>query len=193
MPPKPKFTKSQIVNNALKIVSKKGINALTARELGKKLGTTPRPIFTLYDSMEELQNEVRKEAMNHFESMELNNTNEIPSFKQIGMKMILFAIKEPKLFQLLFMQENKNSFSFEDMYKMLGNNANKCIETIENDYSLNNKEAQILFENMWIYTYGISVLCATKACNFNEEMISEKLTIQFNAVMLLIKNNRDKL
>ncbi len=190
MPPKPKFTKKQIINNALKIVSKKGINALTARELGKKLGTTPRPIFTLFTSMEELQNEVKKEAMNIFENMDANNHNDIPLFKKIGIKMIIFAIKEPKLFQLLFMQENINTKSFDDMYIVLGDDANKCIEAIENDYSLNKEDAKLLFENMWIYTYGISVLCATKACNFNEEIVSEKLTIQFNAIMLLIKNKR---
>lgn len=38
MPPKPKFTRDEIVQAALTIVSEKGIEALTAKELGDALG-----------------------------------------------------------------------------------------------------------------------------------------------------------
>lgn len=43
MPPKPKCTKEQIVKAALKLVSERGEKALTARELGKKLGSSSCP------------------------------------------------------------------------------------------------------------------------------------------------------
>ena len=36
MPPKPKFTREQIIGYALNIVERDGIKALTARELGKE-------------------------------------------------------------------------------------------------------------------------------------------------------------
>ena len=54
MPPKPKFTKEEIVAAALELVSEKGIEALTARELGVRLGSSARPIFTAFNSMEEV-------------------------------------------------------------------------------------------------------------------------------------------
>ena len=38
MPPKPKFSKEEIIDAALDIVSQNGVAALTARELGEKLG-----------------------------------------------------------------------------------------------------------------------------------------------------------
>ena len=40
MPPKPRFTREEIVDAALDIVSRKGIEALTARELGEALGSS---------------------------------------------------------------------------------------------------------------------------------------------------------
>ena len=40
MPPKPRFTREEIVAAALDIVSRKGIEALTARELGEALGSS---------------------------------------------------------------------------------------------------------------------------------------------------------
>lgn len=43
MPPKPKFTREEIIAAALEIVSEKGIEALTAKELGEKLGSSARP------------------------------------------------------------------------------------------------------------------------------------------------------
>ena len=39
MPPKAKFTKEQITKAALSVVSEKGVQALTAKELGAALGT----------------------------------------------------------------------------------------------------------------------------------------------------------
>lgn len=62
MPPKPKCTKEQIVKAALKLVSERGEKALTARELGKKLGSSSCPIFTALGSMDELVKEVEKKV-----------------------------------------------------------------------------------------------------------------------------------
>lgn len=43
MPPKPKFTKEEIVQAALDVVSRKGVEALTAKELGDALAARPGP------------------------------------------------------------------------------------------------------------------------------------------------------
>ena len=55
MPPNPRFTEKEIVDVALGLVSEKGITALTARELGQYLGSSTRPIFTVFENMEEVQ------------------------------------------------------------------------------------------------------------------------------------------
>ena len=106
MPPKPKFTKEEIVAAALELVSEKGIEALTARELGVRLGSSARPIFTVFNSMEEVQEEVRAAALKRFESYAEKAMHYTPVFKQVGMQMILFAMEEPKLYQLVYMSEN---------------------------------------------------------------------------------------
>lgn len=188
MPPKPKFTKEEIVAAALDIVSQNGIEALTARELGAKLGASARPIFTVFNGMDELLGEVRRSAMTRFENMPLADAKDMPIFKQVGMKMVLFGVKEPKLYQLLFMQENENAISFEDIFANLGVTAVQCIERIKNDYALNAEQAKTLFEHTWIHTFGIGALCATKSCDFSQERISQMLTEDFTAMMLLLQN-----
>ena len=57
MPPKAKFTKEEIIAAALKITREQGIGAVTARELGARLGSSARPVFTVFSSMEELTRE----------------------------------------------------------------------------------------------------------------------------------------
>ena len=63
MPPKAKFSKEEIVTTALAMVKQQGIEALTARSLAKELGSSARPIFTVFASMEEVQAEVRNAVL----------------------------------------------------------------------------------------------------------------------------------
>ncbi len=187
MPPKPKFTKEEIVQTALKIVSQNGVESLTAKELGDALGTSARPIFTVFNSMKEVQNEVRNAAMRRFESF-AEQKLDMPLFKQVGMQMVLFGAKEPKLYQLLFMQENRNAVSFDDVFGELGPTAETCIGLIQKEYGMNEKEAKLLFENVWIYTFGVGALCATRVCHFSEEKLGQMLSTEFQAMMLLVKS-----
>lgn len=188
MPPKPKFSKEEIISTALKIVSENGIESLTARELGIKLGSSARPIFTLFSGMEQLQKEVRLAAMMRFENMQLDEVSQkMPLFKQIGIKMVQFGIKEPKLYQMLFMQENKNAKTFEDILESLGSTATECVETIQAEYGLSPNQAKTLFEHTWIHTFGIGALCATKTCDFSLEKISQMLTQDFTAMLNMLK------
>lgn len=188
MPPKPKFTKEQIVQTALEVVSQKGVEALTAKELGDALGSSARPIFTVFNSMKEVQDEVRAAAMHRFESFAERKLPGMPLFKQVGMQMVLFGAREPKLYQLLFMQENRNAVSFDDVFGELGPTAETCINLIQDAYNLGEAEARLLFENVWIYTFGVGALCATRVCQFSERKLGEMLTTEFQAMMLLVRS-----
>lgn len=55
MPPKFKFSKDEILQNALDLVREEGAAALTTRKLGKRLSTTQSPIFSAYEKVEALK------------------------------------------------------------------------------------------------------------------------------------------
>ncbi len=188
MPPKPKFTKEEITAAGLKIVSENGIDALTAQGLRDELGCSSSPIFTLYNSMKEIQADVRNAAMKYFDGFTGVETPGMPIFKKTGMKMVMFGCREPKLYQLLFMRENESISSFEDMFEKLGETALMCIKAIEKDYGLDSLKARQLFEHVWIYTFGVGALCATGACSFSEKELGQMLSTQFSAMMMLIKS-----
>ena len=190
MPPKPKFTKEEIVAAALDLVSEKGIEALTARELGARLGSSARPIFTVFNSMEEVQEEVRAAALKRFESYAGKAMHYTPVFKQVGMQMILFAMEEPKLYQLVYMSENAGATDFEGIVERLGDVAQLCVDVIQRDYSLSEKDARALFEHVWIYTFGIGALCATGMCRFSQDEIIQMLGQDFMAMLFYAKSGR---
>ena len=190
MPPKPKFTKEEIVAAALELVSEKGIEALTARELGVRLGSSARPIFTVFNSMEEVQEEVRAAALKRFESYAEKAMHYTPLFKQVGMQMILFAMEEPKLYQLVYMSENADATDFESIVERLGDVAQLCVGVIQRDYGLSEEDAKALFEHVWIYTFGIGALCATGMCRFSQDEIIQMLGQDFMAMLFYAKSGR---
>lgn len=190
MPPRPRFTEKEIVDVALGLVSEQGIAALTARELGQYLGSSTRPIFTVFENMEEVQKCVKAAAWEKFESYTAKAMHYTPAFKQVGMQMVLFAVEEPKLYQLLFMQENSEVRGFRDLLPRLGSAAETCLAMIRSDYGLTEAEANVLFENVWVYTYGIGALCATRACSFSEEELVRMLGTEFMAMITFIKSGK---
>lgn len=84
MPPKPKFSKEEIIDAALDIVSRDGVAALTARELGEKLGCSSSPIFTVFKSMDEVMQAIRDEAKRRYDKYVSRARDYYPSFKAIG-------------------------------------------------------------------------------------------------------------
>ena len=98
MPPKRKFTREDIAQAALEIVKEKGVEALTARELGKRLGTSSSPIFTVFKNMDEVKWAARELALNEFKEYISDFKEYTPAFKRVGMMMISYAIHEPELY-----------------------------------------------------------------------------------------------
>ena len=190
MPPKAKFTKEQITKAALCVVSEKGAQALTAKELGAALGTSTTPIFTVFNSMQEVQDAVMLAAMERFEEYAHKAAHLGPVFKQIGMQMILFAKEEPKLYQLIFMSSISEAQTFDDIYAHLGSLADECLNVLQKGYDLSKADAKTLFEHVWIHTFGIGALCATGMCDFSHEQIAQMLTQDFTAMMMLMKSGK---
>lgn len=116
MPPKPKFTKEQMIDAAIELICEKGADRLTARELGKQLGSSSCPIFTLFKDMDEVKTEVKKRAVGVFKSYMVVAEDYTPAYKKRGMQWVKFASENPRLFRLLFMQET-DARSFDDAQK----------------------------------------------------------------------------
>lgn len=187
MPPKPKFTREEMIAAALDLVGEKGMESLTARNLGDRLGTSARPIFTVFKNMEEVQEAVRAAAVRRYDEFAKKAMQYTPAFKQFGMQMILFAVEEPNLYKLMFMDGGGKKRDFEQVFDDLGETAGICLEVLQRDYNLTAEEAKLLFRHVWIHTYGIATLCATGMCSFSLDEINDLLGQDFMAMLARIK------
>ena len=183
MPPKAKFTKKQITDVALQIVRDEGVEKLTSRNLGKKLGSSACPIFTVFSSMEEVEKAMEEAAKAIYKGyVEEGLKQDIP-FRGVGEQYIRFAENEPRLFQMLFMSETATSL--DQIIPILDENYAKVLNSVMLPYGLDQTTAEQLYRHLWIYTHGIACLCATKTCRFSEKEIRDMMSEVF---LSLLKN-----
>lgn len=188
MPPRAKYTREEITQAALSVVRASGIDSLTARSLGDCLGSSARPIFTVFQNMEEVQKAVVDAAKEVYKTYIEKGLASTPAFKGVGTQYITFAMQEPKLFQLLFMREQSNVYKLQNILPMIDDNYAAILYSVQNAYDMDTQTAENLYKHMWIYTHGIATLCVTKLCKFTTEEISLLMTQVFAA---LLKNTKE--
>lgn len=179
MPPKCKFTKEDIVSAALDIARADGIDAVTARAVGAKLNSSSKVIFSLFSNMEELQNELMKEAERGYRSFIENEmkSDKYPPYKASGMGYIRFASEEKQLFRLLFMRDRSNEIIGEKREEI-----RDIIEVIEKTVGLTEDDAYIFHLEMWIYVHGIATMIATSYLEWDWNIISRMMTDGYEGI-----------
>lgn len=191
MPPKAKFTKDEIINAALNIVRNDGLIALTARALGRQLGSSACPIFTVFQSMEEVQEEVLLAAKALYREYVEKGLSEPLAFKGVGTQYILFAVNEPKLFQILFMKEQEQIPDLTGVLQLIDESYDKILLSIQSHYQITDASAKRLYHHLWVYTHGIATLCATQMCRFTGEEINDMISEVFISLFEKMKGNKN--
>ena len=190
MPPKPKFTKEEIVDKAFELVREKGFDALTSRELGNRLGSSARPIFTVFKDMNEVKSEVKKKAEDLLNEYLARAENYEVMYKQAIKETIQFASDEPNLFHLLFLRNSEEPVNFEFMKDRFKDQINRYFEFIKKNYQLNDEEAGIIFKHTCVYVYGVGAMCAEKVCTFSDDQLNDLLGEVFMAMLMYIKSGK---
>ena len=173
MAPKFKFTKEEVLTVTIDFIRENGIEALTARELAKKLESSTKVIFSLFSNMKNLEDEAKFAAENIFsEKVNLALKDDSP-FKRLGVEYILFSKNEPKLFQWLFMKKGIEVGSFKDFLPMRDYEYRSVIESIDEEYKISIENAKKFYEHLFIYSHGIATLTVTGIYNFTPSEIIE--------------------
>lgn len=187
MPPKAKFSREEIISAALQIVREKGVEAVTARELGARLGSSARPIFTVFDNMDEVFAGIGEMARELYRQYVERGLAQTLAFRGVGLAYIQFAIQEPKLFQLLFMSEQGGANDVGHILALIDQNYEAILKSVQEPYGLDRENADRLYRHLWVYSHGIATLCATKVCSFTPQDIEEMLADVFIGLLIKIK------
>lgn len=174
MPPKVKFQKEEIIEAAVNITRERGINAVTAREVGARLGVSSRPLFTYFDTVDELKKEVYFYAKNLYQEYVKNGLKaEIP-FLGVGQNYIRFAKEEKELYKYLFLTAPDGiKGSAIDGLKL---SQDLVRESLMHIYHMDGDTADKYFRDLWLVAYSITTLIVTGDCPYSDEEISALFT-----------------
>ena len=176
MPPKPKYTKEEIVNAAYELTREKGIDAVVAREVGKRLNTSSSPIFTVWNSMEELKEEVWKLAKQKYQEYMEDIFDYTPSFKEFGMRWVGFAAEEPNLYRLLFLSRRDTHTPYVRFRQEFGSILIPLVKEIMKTFGLSKGDAEDLLNQMILFANGIAAFTITNPDSFSKETVSDSLS-----------------
>ena len=173
MPPKFKFKREEIVEAAVNLTRRGGVDAVTARGIAGELGVSTQPVFTCFKNMEEAKEEVRIYAEKLCHNYLKKGVEAPIPFFGFGMAYIRFAKEEPELYKLLFINLDKNG---ESMLETLAGIRLIVINSLKQTYRLNEKGAKRLFRDVWLAAHSIATLCVGGICPYSDEEIAKILT-----------------
>ena len=174
MAPRNKYTRNEMVEAAVRVVRKKGIDALTAKALASELGVSTQPVFTCFHTIDEARREVRAAAEQIYDSYIAEGLQMQPPFFGVGMQYIRFSREEPELYRLMFLtasDDGKNSFM-----NALGHSQDLVRESLMATYHMDAPTADRYFRDLWLVVHGLATLIVSGECSYSEQEIGRILT-----------------
>ncbi len=172
MPPKPKITKQEIVTATLSLLRERGEDAMNARSIAAALGCSTQPIFSNFDSLDELQQAVYAAAYDHyygFLTREMES-GQYPPYKAFGMAYVRFAKEEQQLFRVFFMCDRKGKALLPS------SDFSQSVDMIMKANGISKAEAELLHMEMWCFVHGIGTMLATSYLSLDTELISRMIS-----------------
>ncbi|MCI6152143.1 TetR/AcrR family transcriptional regulator [Fusobacterium perfoetens] len=170
MPKKVVFKKEIVFSKAFEMFEKYGLDFITARNLAKELKASPAPIYSNYESIDELKEELISVAKNRFMEYIKKPFTEY-TYLNIGMGICVFARENKELFTSIFLREQ----SFTDLIRRFRNATREEIEKDERFKGLPTEFKEGLLMDCWIFAHGYSTLIATGYVNPTNDEIKERL------------------
>ena len=174
MPPRVKFTKEEIVEAALRVTRESGIDSLTARSLAAELGASTRPMFTYFETVDELKHEVHEAAKGIYKTYIERGLAEPVPFLGVGQNTIRFAREEPELFRLLFLQKPDGADG--GAAEALAFSQDLVRDSIMGIYKMDAYEADCYYRNLWLIAFSFCAMIAAGECPYTDEQMSAMFT-----------------
>ena len=174
MPPGAKFTKEEIVEAAVRVVRARGVESLTARSLASELGASTRPMFTYFETVDELKHEVHEAAKGVYKAyIERGLAQPVP-FLGVGQNTIRFAREEPELFRLLFLQKPDGADG--GAAEALAFSQDLVRDSIMGIYKMDSFEADCYYRDLWLIAFSFCTMIAAGECPYTDEQMSAIFT-----------------
>lgn len=180
MPPYPKIDREMVLNTTFDIIKEFGFECVNARKIAKTLECSTKPLFRLFENMEELKSAVMDlvdSEYDNFISQFVDRNNYLVSKSKAH---ILFALREHNLYKAMFLSNNLEGISIHNVASAEWNK--EAVLAIMNDFSIDNSAAQKVFIYVWLFASGLAT-----------ELATNKMDICENEIDLLLKDFYERL
>ena len=184
MPRKVQFSREMIIDAAIEMIREQGSESINARDLGLRIGSSSRPLFTAFKNMNELLAAVRAEASERFlryMKVAEETDNGEPVSKRMGLRIVQFAYEEPNLYKFI----HWSGGTMPDVAALSEIMAGQYMR----DYQLTHDEAKVFFRQMMIFSLGLCSMITHRVYNFSSDEIEYLLHTQFTATLAHFKKN----
>ena len=153
MPPKFKFTKAEIIDAAFHYVQENGWHNLTTRTLAHQLGSSAKPIYSFFNSMDDLEEElVRKSVDLLYEYMCRKVTGDL--WVDHGIGYVRFAQHESNLFR--GSNNEKNIKHFRIYGELIWAKCTASLSDYEPFKDLTEEQIYQVQITRWLLTHGLA-------------------------------------
>ena len=176
MAPQKRIFREGLLQGAVNLVRKNGPQALSVRNLAREMNCSTQPIYSEFENMESLRNELAAFIRERYLHKEAAN------YKQVALSFLDFAGKEKNLFQLVYLRQRGEGGTFlEDP------NESQTIQKLSANLELSPDRAAELHKRMQYYCYSMAVMMATGYVTFSEKELSEELTEYYRIILSYYK------
>ncbi|HEQ71319.1 MAG TPA: TetR/AcrR family transcriptional regulator [Spirochaetia bacterium] len=151
MAPEYKTSQAEILDTALQLVREGGLSNVTAREIGRRLHLSSRPIYSFYPSMADLKKEVLAQIKFLYQQ-ELSVRTSDDSFLNMGLGAVRFARRESVLYRV--MQENMERGGFDA--NLVSKSLLMKLKTDSPYVDLPEERLEDILKKMAIFTFGLA-------------------------------------
>lgn len=182
MPPKIQITEERILEEAVRIIEKDGVNALNARSLAKALGCSVQPLFRAFANMEDLKLKATAIIAQEYQQYLLNGMSCANPLSGLLLAYVRYAQEKKNFFKLLHMSDRLGLHETQEI--ALSGVNKQIVDAMAEIEGLPQEKAQTLYLGSFFAAHGIASLLATNHCNFTEDMIMQIITDVYEGLIL---------
>jgi len=167
------LTKENIVKSGVKLIDREGWQALNARSLAKQIGISTKPLYRIYNNMDEIKEDILIEIARQYDEFLTSKIDNKKALLTLCIAYVEFANDYKNLFISLFLSNNLKWKKIEDVFDEKWNQS--TIINLVNKQGFTFAEARGLFLHMWLYANGLATLIATNQIKLDSNSILAKM------------------
>lgn len=172
--------KAVIINAAVKMIKKSGWESLNARALAKQIGISTKPLYRLFDGMDEIKKEAYTEIFHLYDEFINKRVYNKNALVTLCVAYVEFANENKNFFKCLFLANNLKWKTIDDVLNEKWNQS--AIISLVNKFGYSFDEAKSLFMDLWFYANGLATLVATNDIKIDSKDIIKRIISEYKKV-----------